>query len=342
MTKLTFQSGATKISYSSAIREGFAYLLQNFPEVFLIGQGLWSPWYVGNSMTKLEIDFGKKRVIDTPVSESGVTGLAIGAAITGLKPIVIHPRMDFMLYAMDSIVNEGAKWRYMTGGKSGAPVTIRAILNRGGEQGAQHSQALQSWFAHVPGLRVVMPFSVQDARDLLIASALCEDPVLFVDDRWLYEDEAIVEEVRELDLREEGPRVVRDGTDLTIVGSSYSTRLALDAAKSLAEHGVSAEVIDLRIISPLISKKIIESVTKTRNLVVVDGGWAPCGVASEVITTVSERIDPRVWNTAPSRITLPFAPAPSSSSLEKAYYPDVKQIVECAISKKFSKSDQER
>ena len=297
---------------------------------------------MGNSMSRLELDFGKHRVIDTPVSESAVTGLATGAAITGLKPIVIHPRMDFMLYAMDSIVNEAAKWRYMTGGKSGAPVTIRAIINRGGEQGAQHSQALQSWFAHIPGLRLLMPFSVQDARDLLIASTICEDPVLFIDDRWLYDDEAIIDEVHELDLREEGPRVVREGTDVTIVGSSYSTRLALEAAKSLAEHGVSAEVIDLRIISPLIAKEIIESVKKTRNLVVVDGGWAPCGVASEVITIVSERIDPRLWNTAPSRITLPFAPAPSSSTLEKAYYPDVKQIVECALSKKYSKSDQER
>ncbi len=341
LTEETFQNGSIKTSYASAMRDGFAYLLSKYPEVFLIGQGLWSPWYVGNSMSKLEMDFGKHRVIDTPVSESAVTGLATGAAITGLKPIVIHPRMDFMLYAMDSIVNEAAKWRYMTGGKSGAPVTIRAIINRGGEQGAQHSQALQSWFAHVPGLRVVMPFSVQDARDLLIASALCEDPVLFVDDRWLYEDEDVVEEVRELDLRKEGPRVIRKGTDLTIVGSSYSTRLALDAAKSLAEHGVSAEVIDLRIISPLIAKEIIESVTKTRNLVVVDGGWAPCGIASEVVTAVSERIDPRVWNTAPSRITLPFAPAPSSSILEKAYYPNVKQIVECVLSKKYSKSDQE-
>ena len=142
-------------------------------------------------MRDLDIKFGTDRIIDTPVSESACTGAALGASITGMRPIVVHPRMDFMLYAMDSIVNEAAKWSFMFGGNSNPKLTIRAILNRGGEQGAQHSQSLHSWFAHIPGLRVVMS-TVKDARDLLIASVLCNDPVIYIDDRWLYEKEEVL------------------------------------------------------------------------------------------------------------------------------------------------------
>ena len=138
-------------------------------------------------MTNLDKKYGKDRIIDTPVSESACTGAAVGASICGMKPIIVHPRMDFMLYAMDAIVNQAAKWSYMFGGKLNAPVTIRSIINRGGSQGAQHSQALHSWFAHIPGIRVVMPSTAEDARDLLISSVLCPDPVIFLDDRWLYE-----------------------------------------------------------------------------------------------------------------------------------------------------------
>ena len=163
-------------NYGTAIREAFFYLLNNYEDVFVMGQGLWSPWYVGNSMTNLDKEFGVERVIDTPVSESACTGAAVGASLAGMKPIVVHPRMDFMLYAMDAIVNEAAKWSHMTGGQGHPSLTIRSIINRGGEQGAQHSQALHNWFAHVPGLRVVMPSSVADARDLLIASVLSHSP----------------------------------------------------------------------------------------------------------------------------------------------------------------------
>ena len=153
--------------YGTAIRSAFEYLLETYPEVFVIGQGLWSPWYVGNTTTDLDRKFGAHRIIDTPVSESACTGAGVGAAVAGMKPIVLHPRMDFMLYAMDAIVNQAAKWSHMVGGHANAGVTVRAIINRGGEQGAQHSQALHAWFAHVPGLRVVMLATVADARDLL-------------------------------------------------------------------------------------------------------------------------------------------------------------------------------
>jgi pyruvate/2-oxoglutarate/acetoin dehydrogenase E1 component len=314
-------------NYGTAILSAFEYLLENYPEVFVIGQGLWSPWYVGNSMTGLDKKFGIDRVIDTPVSESACTGAAIGASLSGMKPIVVHPRMDFMLYAMDAIVNQAAKWSHMVGGQAHPGVTIRSIINRGGEQGAQHSQALQSWFAHVPGLRVVMPATVADARDLLIASVLCPDPVLYIDDRWLYSEIDDLLPVVEMDLSKEGPKYLSEGEHLTIVASSYSTLLALKAKDLLSKMGISSEVIDLRVINPFNPEIILKSVIKTGRLLVIDGGWQTCGVAGEVIACVAEGIEPSKLKIAPVRITLPDAPAPSSHILEKIYYPSVDQIV---------------
>lgn len=318
-------------NYGVAIREGFAYLLRKYPEVFVIGQGLWSPWYVGNSMTDLDKEFGVERIIDTPVSESACTGAAVGAALAGMKPIVVHPRMDFMLYAMDAIVNEAAKWSSMMAGQAHAGVTIRSIINRGGEQGAQHSQALHSWFTHIPGLRVVMPYSVSDARDLLIASVLSGDPVIYIDDRWLYTNEEVLQPVVELDLKTQGPKVIRVGSDLTLVAAGYSTHLALEATKILSSQGINAEVVDVRVLSPLSPELILNSVTKTGRLVVVDGGWSPTGFAGEIIATVTESIDPKIIKSSPKRITLPFAPAPAAASLEKNYYPTALDVVKVSI-----------
>jgi pyruvate/2-oxoglutarate/acetoin dehydrogenase E1 component len=314
-------------TYGSAIASAFDYLLAKYPEVFVIGQGLWSPWYVGNSMTDLDKKFGIDRIIDTPVSESACTGAAIGASLAGMKPIIVHPRMDFMLYAMDAIINQAAKWSHMTGGQASPAVTIRAIINRGGEQGAQHSQALHSFFAHVPGLRVVMPSSVQDARDLLVASVLCSDPVIYIDDRWLYEETQDLPPIVELNLRNEGPSSKIKGKDLTIVACGYATKQAMDAAIFMKDLRISAEVIDLRIISPLNPALIIESVKQTGRLLVIDGAWKTCGIAGEIIASVSEQVAPYVFKTSPVRIVLPDAPAPSSSYLEDIYYISTKKII---------------
>jgi pyruvate/2-oxoglutarate/acetoin dehydrogenase E1 component len=317
----------TRYKYGTAMLSAFEYLLENYPEVFVIGQGLWSPWYVGNSMTDLDKKFGAHRVIDTPVSESACTGAAVGAALAGMKPIVVHPRMDFMLYAMDAVVNQAAKWSHMVGGQAGPGLTIRTIINRGGEQGAQHSQALHAWFAHVPGLRVVMPATVADARDLLIASVLCPDPVIFIDDRWLYDLEDDLPPVAERSLASERPKCLRTGVDLTIVASGYSTRLALEAAALLQQQGVSAEVIDLRVLNPFYPDSLVASVTKTGRLLVLDGSWSPCGMAGEVIASVVERVAPTALKKSPARVTLPFSPAPTSRVLEKVYYPTRAMIV---------------
>jgi len=317
-----------RYNYGTAMLAAFEYLLGRYPEVFVIGQGLWSPWYVGNSMTNLDKKFGAHRIIDTPVSESACTGAAVGAALAGMKPIVVHPRMDFMLYAMDAIVNQAAKWSHMVGGQAAPGVTIRAIINRGGEQGAQHSQALHAWFAHVPGLRVVMPTTVADARDLLIASVSCQDPVLFIDDRWLYSFEDDLPPVKELALSQLGPQRLLTGDDVSIIGSGYSTRLALEAAEILKASGVSVDVIDLRILNPLDCTKVIESATKTGRLLVVDGGWGPCGIAGEVIAQVAESVPAGAMKKSPVRLTLPFAPAPTAQILEQAYYPTVDSVID--------------
>ncbi|MDA7670542.1 alpha-ketoacid dehydrogenase subunit beta [Verrucomicrobia bacterium] len=309
------------LNYGEAICSGFQYLLKNYPEVFCIGQGLWSPWYVGNSMTNLEVDFGKERILDSPVSELGCTGAALGAALSGYRPIVIHPRVDFFLLAVDQLVNQAAKWRHMFGGSVSAPLTVRAVINRGGEQGAQHSQALHSWFAHIPGLRVVMPATPLDARDLLISSVLCDDPVLYIDDRWLYDATEEEVDIQEIPLQEIGPVCRRQGTDVTIAGCSYSVKLALEAAEKLQEDNISCEVIDLRVINPLDLNLVRESVRKTGRLVAVDGDWTNCGLAGEIIAGVTESSAFSSLKATPKRVTLVDAPAPTSKPLEQIYYP---------------------
>jgi acetoin:2,6-dichlorophenolindophenol oxidoreductase subunit beta len=318
-------------TYATAIRAAFEYVLDRYPETFVMGQGLWSPWYVGDSMTDLDKKFGAHRVIDTPVSESACTGAGVGAALAGMKPIVVHPRIDFMLYAMDAIVNQAAKWSHMFGGQAHPGVTVRAIINRGGEQGAQHSQALHAWFAHVPGLRVVMPATVADARDLLIASVLCPDPVVFFDDRWLYDSVDSLPPVQELTLADEGPRLLATGNDLTFVASGFSTHLALCAMEELRGSGVSCDVVDLRVLNPMDRGPILESVMKTGRVIVIDGGWRTCGISAEVLAMVSESLAPGDLRCAPVRITLPDAPAPTSRVLEEAYYPSSQAIASAAL-----------
>jgi pyruvate dehydrogenase E1 component beta subunit len=321
---------STRFNYGTAIRSAFEYLLETRPEVFVMGQGLWSPWYVGNSMTELEKKFGTERVIDTPVSELACTGAGVGASLCGMRPIIVHPRIDFMLYAVDAIVNQAAKWSHMFGGQAHPGVTVRAIINRGGEQGGQHSQALHAWFAHVPGLRVVMPATVADARDLLIASVLCDDPVVYIDDRWLYHLEADLPPVREIDLHLEGPRVLVEGGDLTIAAAGYSTELALQAALALAGQNVRVEVVDLRVLNPFKPEAVVSSVEKTGRLLVVDGGTRTAGFSAEVIAAVAERVRPGAWLARPARVALPDAPAPTSRALEKIYYPTAGAVAEAA------------
>lgn len=319
-------------TYAAGILEAYEYLLSNHKEFFIIGQGLWSPWYVGATMTDLDKKFGKERVIDCPISELATTGATVGAAICGYKPMIVHPRVDFMLLAVDQIVTQAAKWRHMFGGNSSAPATFRAIINRGGEQGAQHSQSLHSWFAHIPGLKVVMPYTAKDARDLMISSVLSEDPVMFIDDRWLYEKEEEYTDIEILDLNNIKPQKLLDGNDVTVVGLSYTSLLCEKACKSTEiSHKITSDFFDIRVLNPLKIEDILDSVKKTGRLLVVDGDWESCGMASEIITRVLEKIDISILKNSPKRITLPNSPAPTSKALEQQYYIKESAIVEALI-----------
>lgn len=314
------------LTYVQAIREATAQLLRSDPRVFVIGQGLWSPWYVGSSMKDIDKEFGKDRVLDCPVSENATTGLGIGAALAGMRPIVVHPRVDFFLLAVDQVINQASNWAYMFGGQIGVPVVFRPIVNRGGEQGAQHSQALQAIFAHIPGLKVVMPATARDAKGLLIAAVNDGNPVLYIDDRWLYEvSDEVPEEMFETPIGKATVR--RQGTDVTVVASSYMTLQAIKAAEELSKRGMDVEVIDLRSIKPLDTETILESIRKTGRLVVADGGWKTCGVSAEIAALAAEGAQERLK--APvARVALPEAPAPTSRTLEAAYYPGHSQILE--------------
>lgn len=282
-------------------------------------------------MTDLDKKFGRDRVIDTPVSELATTSAAVGASLNGLRPIVVHPRLDFMILASDSLVNQAAKWRHMLGGKNGPSVTVRGIVNRGGEQGAQHSQALHSWYAHIPGLRVVMPATVTDARDLLIAATLSPDPVLYIDDRWLYDQVDELPAATDKSLADFGNQILREGTDITLAGASWTTALALEAAGILEDHGISAEVVDHRILNPFDPAALVQSTKKTGRLLAIDGSWATCGLSSEIVARAAEGCQPSDFKTAPRRICLPDAPAPSSRTLEKLYYPTAEMVAEAAV-----------
>jgi pyruvate dehydrogenase E1 component beta subunit len=318
------------LTYVQAIREAFQQLLASDPRVFVIGQGLRSPWYVGASMQDLDREFGRDRIIDTPVSENATTGAAIGAALAGMRPIVVHPRMDFMLLALDPIVNQAANWSYMFGGQIGVPVVIRPIINRGGAQGAQHSQALHAFFIHVPGIKVVMPASPYDAKGLLIAAVGDGNPVMYIDDRWLYG--SVGEVPAEMYQVPIGVAAVRRaGSDLTIVASSWMLSQALAAAETLHTRGVAAEVIDLRSIKPWDRELVFNSVRKTGRLIIADGGWTTGGVAAEIAATVA--CDAFDCLKGPiRRVALPDAPAPTSRALERAYYPTAAHIIRAAES----------
>jgi pyruvate dehydrogenase E1 component beta subunit len=313
------------LSYAQAIREAHAQLLENDPRVFIFGQGLYSPWYAGSSLQDIDKDYGRERVIDSPVSENATTGAAIGAAIAGMRPIVFHPRMDFMLLAADPIINQAANWSYLFAGKINVPVVIRAVINRGGEQGAQHSQAFQAMFMHIPGLKVVMPSTAYDAKGLLIAAVNDGNPVIYIDDRWLYEETGHVpEEMYQIPIG--SAQVMRKGADISIVATSYMVSHAMTAAGKLETQGIQAEVINLRSIKPWDQETVLASVKKTGRVVIADAAWATCGIASEIGVTISSVLFSELKSPV-QRVTLPDAPAPIATPHEEMYYPDANNII---------------
>lgn len=313
------------ISYREAISEATVQIMERDGRVFVMGVGVADP--KGTFGTTLDAfrKFGDQRVVDVPLAENSMTGVGIGAALAGMRPIMVHARNDFLLLAMDQIVNNAAKWRYMSGGRFSVPITIRAIIGRGWGQAAQHSQSLQALFAHIPGLKVVMPSTPYDAKGLLLASIQDDSPVIVLEHRWLYESVGPVpEDPYALAIGEGAVR--KEGRDATVVAVSLMAIEAMKAAEILAKDGIHVEVIDLRTLRPLDEGIIVTSVAKTGRLVIADTGWRTGGVSAEIAARVAEAMGGKLK--APiRRVALPDVPTPCCSGLEQRYYPGPREII---------------
>lgn len=315
------------LKYFEAVNEAIDICMQRDRGVYLMGLGVPDPKGIFGTTAGLERKH-PDRVFDMPIAENCMTGVALGAALEGMRPILTHQRVDFSLLAMDQMVNQAANWHYMFGGRMKVPVVIRMIIGRGWGQGPQHSQALQAWFAHVPGLKVVMPAFAYDVKGMMIAAVEDNNPVIFLEHRWLYNTSGSVPEGHyAVPLGK--AKVSKTGKDITIVSYSYMTLESLRAAEMLDEQGISAEVIDLGTIKPIDMETILASVSKTRNLLLVDLGWKSFGVGAEIVSTVAEK-EFRSLQHAPGRIALPDCPTPTSPGLSKYYYPLAADIVKAA------------
>lgn len=311
------------ITYSQAIRDAQDSCLERNPNLFMLGLGTPDPKGVFGSTAGLGAKY-PERVLDIPLSENALTGVAVGAAIAGKHVIFTHQRVDFSLVALEQVINQAAKMRYMFGAAITAPLVVRMIIGRGWGQGPQHSQSLQSWFAHIPGLDVIMPTTARDAKGMLTSAIENDNPVVMLEHRWLY---SITGSVPNGHYRVPlgVANIMRSGNNVTIVGLSYMTIESLVAADLLAAHGISAEVIDLRSIRPFDIATILESVQRTGRLIVADTGWAFCGVSAEIIAAVVEQAFSSL-KAPPHRVTLPEAPTPTSKSLSDIYYPRAPHI----------------
>lgn len=315
-----------EISFSQAINEALCQAMAQDRDVFLMGEGVDDPRAIFGSTKDLKERFGKDHVFDIPLAENGMTGVAIGAALAGMRPVMTHQRLDFTLYAMDQIVNHAAKRSYASGGLQSVPFTIRAIVGRGWGQGPQHSQSLQGWFSHVPGLKVVMPSTPYDSKGLLLASIWDNNPVIFIEYRRLYDEIGPVpEEPYTLPI---GKGIVRcEGKDVTIVAISYMGLEAAWARQLFDRVGIEVEIIDPRTLKPLDEEMILRSVRRTGRLVIADTGWRTCGVAAELAALAAENCFE--YLKAPiRRVTLPDIPTPTSRVLEEAFYPGWREIVQ--------------
>ncbi len=323
-----------QITYATAVLEATMQCMEVDPSVYIIGLGVPDPKGVFGTTLGLQEKFGRERVLDMPVAENGMTGIAIGSALVGMRPVMTHQRIDFMLLSLDQIINNAAKWHYMFGSKKAVPLVIRLLVGRGWGQGPQHSQSLQALFAHIPGLKVVMPTTPSDAKGLLISAIQDDNPVIYIEHRWLH---GIFGDVpQEMFTVPIGKaRIMRPGRDVTVVTSSYSTLEVMKASGLLAQDGIDIEIVDLRTIKPLDEEAIMASLDKTGRLLVVDGAWKSFGVSAEILALAAEKRF-SVLKAAPRRLALPDAPTPTSKALADHYYPrtiDIINEIRCLLNK---------
>ena len=313
------------ITLADAIREGLSESFARDDSTFLFAQGVADPSSMWGTLKGIGARFGENRVIEMPVAENGAVGIAVGAALNGQRPIISFHRVEFALLAIEQIVNNAAKSHYISNGRHKVPLVIRMVIGRGWGQGPEHSQSLEPLFSYFPGLKVVMPAFAADAKGMLIAAVEDDNPVIFIEHRFLhYATGHVPEGYYRAAL--DGPRVVRPGEDVTIVATSHAVLEAVRAADVLQEIGCSAEVVDLRVLRPLNTAPILASVAKTGRLMTVDTGFVRYGIGGEIIAAVvGESFS--ALKAAPVRLGLPEHPTPSSRGMVVGYYPDSQRIV---------------
>jgi pyruvate/2-oxoglutarate/acetoin dehydrogenase E1 component len=316
------------LTYGEAIHEATEQEMSRDSSVVVLGIGVDDFKGIYGTTRGLAEKFGRDRVVDTPLSEDAMTGAAIGAALAGLRPIHVHIRMDFLPLAMNQIVNIAAKSSYMYGGAVSVPIVIRSIIGKSWGQGAQHSQGLQSFFMHVPGLKVVAPSTPYDAKGCLIQSIRDDNPVMFVEHRMLHTHRGHVPESA-YTVPFGKARVLAQGDDVTLVGISYMAVECLRARQLLKDANITAEVVDPVSLSPLDVHTIQESVLKTRRLIVVDSAWTSCGASAEIVARMAEY--PQGTRSFQCR-RMGFAPVtcPTTKNLEDLFYPTARTIATAA------------
>jgi pyruvate dehydrogenase E1 component beta subunit len=317
-----------ELTLSEAVREAIAEEMRRDPRVFMCGEDIAEAGTVFKVLAGLVDEFGPERVLDTPISEAGFTGIAVGAAMTGMRPIVDIMFGDFSTLVMDQMVNQAAKVHYMSGGKWKVPMVMRATLGATRRSAAQHSQSLHAWFCHIPGLKVVLPSTPYDAKGLLKTAIRDDNPVVFFEDKMMYKMKGPVPS-EEYTLPFGIADVKRVGIDITIVATSSMVQVALGAAKLLEEYDISAEIIDPRTVWPLDEKTLIESAKKTSRVIVVDEGYARYGVTAEIASVIAEgaffNLEAPVKRIGAMHVPIPFSPP-----LEDATVPTEQSVFEAA------------
>ncbi len=308
-----------------AIREGLTEVAIKNPSVIFLAEGVADPSSMFGTIKGLSEHIGRERIIEMPVAENGLCGVAIGAAMMGKRPVISFHRVEFALLAMEQIVNNAAKAHYISCGRHRVPLVLRLVVGRGWGQGPEHSQSLETMFALVPGLKVLMPTYPRDAKGMMIAAVEDDNPVIVIEHRWVHYVQGEVPAgyyTEPLD----GPRALREGKDLTIVSTSYMTLEAMRAAAQLEKLGYSATVFDLRVVRPLILDRVFASVAKTGRLMTVDTGFRKFGIGAEIVSEVVGNCFDKL-KAPPVRIGLPDHPTPSSRGLLPGVYPDAARIV---------------
>ncbi|MBI3351120.1 MAG: alpha-ketoacid dehydrogenase subunit beta [Nitrospirae bacterium] len=312
------------LGYPQAINEALTLAMSQDPSVFVLGQGVDDPGGMFGTTKGLPEKFGPDRVFDTPLSEEGMTGVCVGAAMNGMRPVYMHNRPDFILLAFNQLVTHAAKFHFMDNGQTKVPLVIWAAIGRGWGSGAQHSQAIQGLLIGVPGLKIIMPSTPYDAKGLLLSAIFDNNPVLIFEHRWLMKQQGIVPEgFYKIPIGKGIYR--RRGKDLTIVGSSHILDIAIKGLDKLSDFNITADVIDLRTIKPLDEAIILDSLKKTGKILVVDTGWAIGGVCAEIGCLAAEKGFDDLK--APvRRIGMPDIPTPAGYTLEQFVYPNAEKI----------------